>query len=144
MLVGINNFRINKVRGKFTNAFVGKNSGFLNGTKMICVDDYVKDNKIEYIDILHSDIQGFEYEMLLGASKTIANRKIGYFFISTHTNELHYQCLEFLKANQFDIVCSADLYNTFSLDGLIVAKSIYLAGINKINISLKKETLLEK
>ena len=42
------------------------------------------------------------------------------------------------------IVCSAELDDTFSLDGLIVAKSIYFEGINEINISLKKEMLSEK
>lgn len=138
MLVGINNFKINKVKGKFTNAFIGKTSGVLDQIPVICIDDYVEENKIEFIDILHADIQGFEYDMLLGSSKTIANHKIGYFFISTHSNKLHYQCIEFLKANQFDIVCSADLYDTFSLDGLIVAKSIYFEGVDKINISLKR------
>jgi hypothetical protein len=144
MLVGINNFRINKANAKFTRAFVGENSGVLNGSRMICVDDFVEDNKIEFIDILHSDIQGFEYKMLIGSSKTIADRKIGYFFISTHTNELHYKCLAFLKANNFDIVCSADLDDTYSLDGLIVAKSPYCKGIDKINISLKREMSAEK
>ena len=141
MLFGINNFRINKVKGKFTNAFVGKASGVLDGIPIICIDDYVEKNKIEFIDILHSDIQGFEYDMLLGASKTITKNKIGYMFISTHNNDLHHKCIDFLKANNFTIVCSADEYDTYSLDGLIVAKSIYYDGVDKINISLKTNTV---
>ena len=137
MLVGINNFRINKVKGKFTNAFVGKASGVLDGVPVICVDEYIKDNKIGFIDILHADIQGFEYDMLLGASESIQRNKIGYFFISTHTNALHYKCIDFLKANNFSIVCDADLDDSFSLDGLIVARSNRFDGIDKIPISLK-------
>ncbi len=137
MRFGINNFKINNTTGKFTNAFVGRNSGVMDGTPIICIDDYVESNKIEFIDILHSDIQGSEYDMLLGASKTISDRKVGYIFLSTHGNELHYKCIDFLKANNFTIVCSADEYDTYSLDGLIVAKSIYYDGVDKINISLK-------
>jgi hypothetical protein len=137
MLVGINNFRLNKVKGKFTNAFIGKTSGVLDGIPIICIDDYVEDNKIEFVDILHADIQAFEYDMLLGASKTINKNKIGYFFISTHNNDLHYKCIDFLKAHNFSIVCDADLDDSFSLDGLIVAKANYFKGINQIGISLK-------
>jgi hypothetical protein len=139
MLVGINNFRLNKVKGKFTNAFIGKKSGVLDGIPIICIDDYVEDNKIEFIDILHADIQAFEYDMLLGATKTIQKQKIGYCFISTHNNQLHYKCIDFLKANNFTIVCDADLNNSFSLDGLIVAKANYFDGISEIPISLKTE-----
>lgn len=134
---GINNFRINNVKGKFTQAFVGKTSGMHDGIPITCIDDFVEENKINFIDILHSDIQGFEHDMLLGASKTIAKHKIRYLFISTHGNEVHHKCLDFLKANNFIIVCSADESNTYSLDGLIVAKSNHFDGLDKIEISLK-------
>ncbi|WP_301930467.1 FkbM family methyltransferase [Ferruginibacter sp.] len=137
IIFGINNFRINKVKGKFTNAFVAKAAGSLEGIPIICVDDYVKENKIDFIDILHSDIQGHEYDMLLGALHTITSQKVGYMFISTHGNKVHYDCIDFLKAHDFTIVCSADEYDTYSLDGLIVARSNHYPGLNKIDISLK-------
>lgn len=137
MLYGINNFKLNKVKGKFTKAFVGKEAGINNGIPIICVDDFVSDNKIEFIDILHSDIQGFEYDMLLGASKTIKENKIGYFFISTHGNKVHYECIEFLKQHEFVIICSCDEFDTYSLDGLIVAKYKGYIGIDNLKIALK-------
>ena len=87
--------------------------------------------------MLHSDIQGFEYDMLLGATKTITHKKIGYIFISTHGNKVHNDCLDFLKLNDFKILCSADDQETYSVDGLIVAKSNYYKGIDNIPISLK-------
>jgi Methyltransferase FkbM domain len=137
MLYGINNFKLNNVNGRFINAFVGKEAGMNNNIPVICVDDFVADNKIEFIDILHSDIQGFENDMLLGASKTIQENKIGYFFISTHGNKVHYECIEFLTEHQFNIICSCDEFDTYSLDGLIVAKHKEYGGIDSLKISLK-------
>ena len=96
-------------------------------------------NKIEFIDILHSDIQGFEYDMLLGSAQTIKENKIGYVFISTHGNDVHYKCLHFLVQHKFKILCDADEYETYSLDGLIVARAEHYKGLDKIEISLKRK-----
>jgi Methyltransferase FkbM domain len=141
MLYGINNFKLNNVKGKFTKAFVGKEAGMNNNIPIICVDDFIADNKIEFIDILHSDIQGFEHDMLLGASKTIKEKKIGYFFISKHGNKVHYECIDFLKLHDFIILCSCDEFDTYSLDGLIVAKYKMYSGIDKLDISLKTKVI---
>jgi len=137
MLYGINNFRLNEVRGKFTNAFIGRAAGNENGIPIICVDDYVAENHIDFIDILHSDIQGFEYDMLVGAENTIRENKIGYVFISTHGNKVHAQCLDFLLAKNFKILCSADEQDTYSFDGLIVARANNYPGLDNIDIALK-------
>ena len=61
--------------------------------------------------------------MLHGAKKSIEKGIIDYIFISTHSNELHFGCLEFLKKAEFQIIAHADIDNTFSEDGLIVASS---------------------
>ncbi|MEJ7589525.1 MAG: FkbM family methyltransferase [Ferruginibacter sp.] len=144
MLYGINNFRINHIQGSFTNAFIGKVSDTTGSTAVLNVDDYVTANTIEFIDLLHSDIQGFEYDMLLGATKTIAEHKIKYVFISTHGNKVHNDCLNFLALNDFTILCSANEQDTYSLDGLIVARSNHFKGIESIKISLKSKTQLSK
>lgn len=141
MQYGINNFKLNNVYGKFTNAFIGRVDGRQEGIPVICIDDYVTENGITFIDILHSDIQGFEYEMLLGASHTIDDNKIGYIFISTHGDEVHYKCLEFLQSHNFSILCSADAKDTYSVDGLIVARSNSYPGIEMIDISLKTKLI---
>ncbi|MEJ7820898.1 MAG: FkbM family methyltransferase [Chitinophagaceae bacterium] len=135
---GKKNFNLNRLKGDFVQAFISSKSGKLQGIDVICVDDFVVDKKIEFIHLLHSDIQGYEYEMLQGAKKTIDSNKIGYIFLSTHTNDLHYKCLEFLKLKGFHIVASADLNQTYSDDGLIVAKSNNIKGIDAVEISLKK------
>lgn len=137
LLYGKNNFRINKAKGKFTNAYIGKVSEFDHEIPILCIDDIVANNKISFIDILHSDIQGFEYDMLLGASRTINENKIRYIFISTHGNKVHYECLRFLEEHKFDILCSVDENDTYSVDGLIVARAKSYDGLGPIEISLK-------
>jgi hypothetical protein len=104
----------------------------------ICIDDFMEQNKISFIDLLHSDIQGFEYDMLEGAAESFQKKRIGYLFISTHSNELHYKCLEFLKNRDFVIIASADIDHSYSEDGLIAARAPYYPGIDPVTVSLKK------
>jgi hypothetical protein len=75
--------------------------------------------------------------MLLGAKQTIADDKIGYFFISTHSDEVHYKCLELLKQKGYLIVTSIDLQETFSEDGLIVAKNKIYSLHKDVGVSKK-------
>lgn len=135
---GKRNFRLNKMKGNFINAFVGKETGSDKNGITICIDDFVKENSISFIHMLHSDIQGFEYEMLMGAEKTFLEKKIGYVFISTHSNELHSRCLEFLKKKDFIIIVSVNIDESFSKDGLIAARASYFDGINRIEISKRR------
>lgn len=134
---GKRNFRLNKMEGTFVKAFIGRQSGQAGDAKTIAIDDFVQENKISFVHMLHSDIQGFEYDMLLGAEKTFAEKKVGYVFISTHSNELHYQCLDFLKERRFVILASADMDETCSVDGLIAARAEHFSGIGPVPISKK-------
>jgi len=134
---GKRNFKLNKMKGDFNQAFVGRSSFKKESIPTICIDDFVIEKKISFIDILHSDIQGFEYEMLEGARRTFVENKIGYVFISTHSNEIHYKCLDFLKEQNFIIIATADLEQTYSEDGLIVGRSPYYKGIDQVNVFLK-------
>lgn len=112
--IGKKNCEINDVSANFTQAFVGK--GQLN------ITEFIKDNNIKYIDLLHSDIQGYEHEMLDDIIPLLKNKSINYIFISTHSNELHYNCLKILKQYKYRIIASADFENeTFCYDGIIVA-----------------------
>ena len=135
---GKRNFRLNKMKGTFIQAFMGKSSSASVPVPILCIDDIVKKYNIEFIDILHSDIQGFEYDMLLGSELTFTNKKIGYVFLSTHSNKVHYDCLNFLKSKNFVLIANADLDRTFSEDGLIVARAPYYPGIEPVDIDLKE------
>lgn len=112
--VGINNFKLNGLNGDFTRGFIGNNN--LN------LVDYFTEKNIDYVDILHSDIQGYELEMLHQVSTYFSERKIKYIFISTHSNPLHYSCIDFLKSHNYKILCSCDYDSeTFQFDGFILS-----------------------
>ena len=138
---GKRNFRLNKMKGYFIQAFIGKETNFENRVQILSVDTIIRDNNINFLDLLHSDIQGYEYDMLLGAKKSFAENKIGYVFISTHSNAVHYKCLNFLQGENFIIVANADLDASFSEDGLIVGRAPHYKGIDPIRISLRNQKL---
>jgi hypothetical protein len=73
--------------------------------------------------------------MLKGAIKSFQERKIGYVFISTHSNELHDACLDFLVQRNFIIIATANLDESFSEDGLIAARAPHFDGIGPVLIS---------
>ena len=146
--IGKRNFEINKMRGTFTGAFVSRESkesslfrdwdGQEYNKPQVCIDDYIAQNGTPFVHILHSDIQGTEYNMLLGCKKSIGDKRIGYFFISTHGKSQHKKCLKFFNEHQFNIVAFHSEAESFSEDGLIVARASYFAGIGVVKISKRK------
>jgi hypothetical protein len=114
--LGKHNFLVNGYEGLFLQAFV------CNG--QFEVDRFVVEKSIEHIDILHSDIQGYEVEMLEGCRKSLGRRLIDYLFISTHSDELHDTVREVLNDEGYDIeVDSSFSRESTSYDGLIFASS---------------------
>jgi hypothetical protein len=73
--------------------------------------------------------------MLKGATKAFTEQKIGYIFISTHSNDLHYQCQDFLISHNFKIISSVDLNQTYSWDGLLIAKSNTIQGLESLQLN---------
>lgn len=145
MKVGEANFKLNNMDGTFVNGFIGEKSDpnavfedwddIKYKIAQISVDNFVEEYSIPYIDILHSDIQGAEYKMLLGCRKSIAEDKIGYIFISTHSNGIHYKCLKFLADNEFNMIASHNLDEGYAEEGLIVASSKNIVEYEPIEIS---------
>jgi FkbM family methyltransferase len=146
----IDNFKLNNLAGDFTVACVGRESLEKNSYKhsdgkfyevdQISIDDFLTKRKIGSLAILHSDIQNAELEILKGASKSLKYAKINVLFISTHTESLHYQCINLLKRNSYDIVSEHTKAESFSTDGLIVAAHSSLK-ISPIKVS-KRISLL--
>jgi len=79
--------------------------------------------------------------MLSGAREYFLAKAIDYVFISTHSQDLHATCLEFMKYVDYNLVASVDLNETFSCDGLIVAQNPRLA-FKPIEFQKKSETPL--
>lgn len=127
------NFELNQMEAEFTLGAVGDNG--------IRVDDFLNEKGITHLDILHSDIQGYEAQMLSGAREYFLAKAIDYVFISTHSQDLHAICLEFMRYVDYNVVASVDLNETFSCDGLIVAQNPRLA-FKPIAFPKKSETPL--
>jgi len=110
------NFLRNGFEGDFTQAFVG--NGHLQ------VDRFLEERKIDRLDILHSDIQGYEMEMLSCCKDLLANKRIKYAFISTHSQELHRDTIAILESFDYRVEAAADFeHETTSYDGFVFASA---------------------
>jgi len=110
------NFERNGFKGEFIKAFVG--------TGKFEVDDFFRNRKIKSLDILHTDIQGYETEMLLGAGDVLARRRVRYLFISTHSQAIHTGVVSALQQTGYRVEISSDFDNqTTSFDGFVFASS---------------------
>lgn len=117
------NFRLNGLDGEFVRAMIGSapSHHWWRGATT-CVDDLVEERGLEQVDILHSDIQGFEREMLQGAERTLRAGKVRFAFISTHSDDLHTHCRGELRRQGFDLIADIDLQATHSVDGILVGQ----------------------
>ena len=57
-------------------------------TQVTTIDDFVKENKIIDIDILKIDVEGFEFEVMLGAKKVLGDGKVKIVQFERHTNDM--------------------------------------------------------
>jgi len=121
MLSGKLNFRLNKRKAVFRESLVGDRPS--TNPRTSTVDSLCEEFGIKHLNILHSDIQGHELSMLKGAHSMLERNAIDFVFISTHSQDLHADCSKALVDRGYRILCAADLEETFSYDGLIVAAS---------------------
>jgi FkbM family methyltransferase len=101
---------------------------------------------IGVVDILHMDVQGWERLALDGARELLEAHRIRWVFVSTHRYleegarmDLHEACLELLKSCGYSCVAEHTPEQSFSVDGLIVAKAPGVAGPDYVPISLCTE-----
>ena len=114
--VGRRNFEHNGLKGEFMQSLVGHGH--------FSVDGFLKDRKIPRLTLLHSDIQGYELEMLDGAAGALQDDMLDYLFISTHTQNLHDEVLDRLHKLNYRVEVASDYENqTASFDGLIFASN---------------------
>lgn len=133
--IGKKNFMLNNQSGDFIRGFVGamiEPTSDIWGAEYISIDKFIEEKKIKHVHVLHADVQGGEYEMLLSAVEHIDI--IDYFFISTHGDSLHLSCLNFFKEHNCVIVAEHAMSESCSGDGLIVAKRKDVIGPDEISI----------
>ena len=137
LFYGKMNFKLNELKGTFIHAAVGKKKDSQN--RVVTIDGICNKYQIHFLDILHADIQGHELEMLQGSERILSNKKVGYIFISTHSNELHEACRKLLSQKYgYTLVASANLDESYSWDGILLMKLPGYPGIEKLNISKRK------
>jgi hypothetical protein len=119
---GKDNFARNGFKGEFIKAFVGAGK--------FEIDEFFRNRKIKQLDILHSDIQGFEVEMLQGAEAVLTRRRVQYLFISTHSQQIHGEIVSRLDKFGYRVEISSDFdVQTTSYDGFVFASSPEVARV---------------
>lgn len=135
LFYGKQNFKLNQLNdGTFIHAGIGHAPDAKQN--ITSVDVICKEQNIEFLDMLHSDIQGYELDMLHGSEQMLSAGKVGYVFVSTHSNELHENCRKLLAEKyNFIEVASANLDESYSWDGILVMKSPTYEGLKRVGIS---------
>jgi len=136
---GKRNFSLNGKEGHFFRACIGKrgnDDADFSGAPLIHLDNFLEEKGIEKVHLLHSDIQGAETEMLQSALQSMQLGKIDYFFISTHSEGIHWLCRSLLLQNGYEIVAEHTPAQSVSVDGLIAAKKTGVKGPSSIPITL--------
>ena len=129
--IGKQNCELNNVKSDFTQAEINKKFKLSN---------FVQEKGIETIDILHCDIQGAELNMLQDIVPLLKEKRIRYLFIST--NKKHYDCIKLLEENEYRIIASANLEETFCYDGVIVSSHKDNENITKTSLGNRTKTKL--
>jgi FkbM family methyltransferase len=136
--IGRTNARLNGCEPKFVQAFAGRQSGpsSLFTTEQsgevilpcVSVTDLMASHGLEYLDVLHCDAQGVEFDILESCQDLAAAGRLGWVVVSTHSHQIsgdpltHQRCLALLHGLGANILVEHDVQESFSGDGLIVAK----------------------
>lgn len=133
---GKHNFALNGFTGEFTHAFVGRDQ--------FAVDEYLAERNIRQVCILHSDIQGYEMEMLEGCGRSFGARIVDYLFISTHSQQLHRDVIKRLESLGYRVEVSSDFdEGTTSFDGFVFASSPAIEPVFKRFIPMSRVQIEE-
>mgnify|MGYP001208595651 CR=1 FL=1 len=112
---GKKNFKLNGLEAEFINEFVS--------SQHFTVDNFINIHSIKDIFLLHSDIQGYELEMLQNSKIALQKEIINYLMISTHSNNLHLECINEINKYNYDIdINSEPDFHSTSYDGFILAR----------------------
>jgi FkbM family methyltransferase len=65
-----------------------KNAYTTVNSRIETLDNFIREKKIEFIDILKIDVEGFEFEVLQGAKITVEEQKINVIQFERHTDDM--------------------------------------------------------
>tara|TARA_B100000029_G_scaffold481192_1_gene530017 strand:- start:2449 stop:3237 length:789 start_codon:yes stop_codon:yes gene_type:complete len=88
-------------------------------TKIITLDDYAKKNKINEIDILKIDTQGYEDKVLQGSEELLKNKKIKMIKLELIFSEIYEKPLQIFDVEKFLITSGYKLFGVSNGGSLI-------------------------
>jgi FkbM family methyltransferase len=138
LAVGKANAALNGLQPEFLSGFVGQapspsqtfqteESGVIE-LPALTVSQIMADHEIEVLDILHCDTQGAETNVLESCTELFRDGRVRWVFVSTHALQItgdpltHQRCLALLRDAGATIEAEHDVHESFSGDGLIVAR----------------------
>lgn len=110
-----------------TICFKTESAGEIN-VSQYSVETLLRDRQWDRLSLLHIDIQGAETEVLVSCEPLFRRGAIDWVFVSTHSHWIsgdpltHQRCLEVLRSCGATIEVEHDVHESFSGDGLIVAR----------------------
>lgn len=114
LAVGLKNFEINGVTCSNHWGLIGEGPNNLNLQKVMLLSG------VDYLDVLHADIQGAELALCQQIEECGLFKKIGSVFIASHSAGIHEAVLLILSRNDFRITTNA-LPKGNGVDGVIAA-----------------------
>lgn len=121
MQYGLKTFKLNGLKCDHVRALIGDSIDQSGKLPLVTVDWLMEHFQVQTLDVLHSDIQGYEGRMLRGASKALAEKRIRVVFVSTHSDHVHAECTAFLEGHGYVIGLSLPQRDSYAYDGLLVA-----------------------
>ena len=154
--VGERNLALNGLRADFMSGFAGAEpappslfSTEVSGTLLLprfSVPEIMAMQGLQALTILHCDTQGAELSVLTGCRELFLAGKIRWAFVSTHVHHIsgdpltHRHCLDLLRGCGAVIEAEHNPYESFSGDGLIVARfGAAPAGWRPVRISVARQ-----
>lgn len=138
LAVGQTNAKLNGLRPSFKQGFAG--ASFSPAEQFQCevsgelvmprysVPHLMQEQGWPKLNLLHCDIQGAETEVLWSCRELLRSGQIDWVFVSTHAHQIsgdpltHQRCLAILSESGATIEAEHDVHESFSGDGLIVAR----------------------
>lgn len=103
------------------------------------VETMMEKHGIKTLSVLHADIQGAELHLLHQIETLLAARRIEHLFVSTHWQSLHSQCREILQAHGYSFVAEHTPAESYTIDGLLVARSPSLPAM-RVDVSRRTKS----
>ena len=150
--IGESNAKLNELTPEFVSGFIGRHpappmpfrtedSGEILLPRL-SVHQLLDVHRIDRLDVLHCDAQGVELDILESCEDLFRRGRIHWVFVSTHAHQIsgdpltHQRCLAALRNAGGLIEVEHDVHESFSGDGLIVARfGPVPAGWPRISIS---------